>query len=189
MNYRLIVLLFLSGTLITISETHLQAEKGESNMENMSFIGIDMAIAKKHTELLNQLLANEYTLYTRTLNFHWNIKGKFFGPLHHLFQTQYEQLLGIVDTVAEQVKILGFHTRSTLQEFINSKTITEEPTNVETDTKMLEILMLGHKEVIMQIRSMLDEISPTNNYSLANILQDILGKHEKTHWMLKSHLE
>jgi starvation-inducible DNA-binding protein len=185
-NYNLIFFSILSTVLLMTSVTTIKTMMGETTMP---FLDIDPKIAKKHADLLNKLLANEYVLYTKTLNFHWNVKGKLFGELHKLFETQYEQLLAIVDVVAEQIKMLGFHTIASLQEFMKLKTISEEPFMVTDDTEMLKTLTALHQEVIKQIRSILTEMASSNNYALENILQEILAKHEKTHWMLKSHLE
>jgi len=153
------------------------------------FIGLDEKLCKEHAALLNKLLANEYVLYTKTLKFHWNVKGKWFGPLHQLFQAQYEQLFAIIDTVAEQIPMLGHVSAGSLEEFAKLKTIDEAPIKVENDTEMIKLLLSGHEEVINQMRSMLKIISESNNYALENVLQDILSKHEKTAWMLRSHLE
>lgn len=153
------------------------------------FIGLDEKICKEHAALLNKILANEYTLYTKTLKFHWNVKGKWFGPLHQLFQKQYEQLLDIADTIAEQVQILGHEAAGSLEEFMALKTIKEETKKVKNDTEMLKLLLSGHEELIDQLRKTLTVMAKTNNYALENVLQDILAKHEKTAWMLRSHLE
>lgn len=153
------------------------------------FIGLDTKICKDHAALLNELLANEYVLYTKTLNFHWNVKGKWFGPLHQLFQTQYEQLFMIVDVVAEQIQMLGHEAAGSLEAFIQLKTIKEETKKIKDDTEMIKLLLSGHEEIIDQLRGLITIISKTENYALENILQDILAKHEKTAWMLRSHLE
>lgn len=153
------------------------------------FIGLDEKICKEHAGLLNGLLANEYVLYTKTLKFHWNVKGKLFGPLHQLFQTQYEQLFVIVDIVAEQIQMIGHNAAGSLEEFMTLKTISEEPMIVKNDTDMIKLLLSGHEEIINQMRAMIKSVSATNNYALENVLQDILSKHEKIAWILRSHLE
>jgi starvation-inducible DNA-binding protein len=159
--------------------------QGEQIMIN---IGIDEKIRKEHSTLLNQLLANEYVLYTKTLNYHWNVKGKWFGPLHELFKKQYEQLFDMIDVVAEQVQVLGGVSAGSMTEFLKQATLTEHSGPVAADSEMIKVLMGGHEHVIRQIRSMLEQLQSSNNYALENILQDILGKHEKTTWMLRAHL-
>jgi starvation-inducible DNA-binding protein len=163
-------------------------QKNNKEGMQMASIGIESGIAKRHADLLNQLLANEFVLYTKTLNFHWNVKGKWFGALHTFFQNQYEQLASILDIVAEQIQILGFETIASLQDFMKLKTVSEEPIHTRQDTEMLKVLLALQEAIIEQIRSMLTEISETNNYALENVLQDILTKHEKMHWMIQAHL-
>ena len=167
---------------------------GNNNQEEikgniMINIGIDEKIRKSHAEQLNTLLADEFILYTKTLKFHWNVKGKWFGPLHKLFNDQYEQLLEIVDIIAERVRMLGFDTAGSLKEFLDLATLSEEPMVVKTDTEMIELLLQGHEHVIRKIRDFIEKIRKTNDSGLENVLQDIMAKHEKDVWMLRSHLE
>jgi starvation-inducible DNA-binding protein len=183
--------------LVSMSHNFLDAESkfADTDVENdiqgeqiMINIGIDEKVRKEHSALLNQLLANEYVLYTKTLNYHWNVKGKWFGPLHELFKKQYEQLFDMIDVVAEQVQVLGGVSAGSMTEFLKQATLTEHSGPVAADSEMIKVLMGGHEHVIRQIRSMLEQLQSSNNYALENILQDILGKHEKTTWMLRAHL-
>lgn len=157
--------------------------------DRMVNIGIDEKVRKSHAEQLNILLADEYVLYTKTLKFHWNVKGKWFGPLHKLFNDQYQQLLDIVDTIAERVRMLGFGAAASLKEFSDLATLSEEPMIVKTDVEMIKLLLQGHEHVIREIRDFIEKIRETNDSGLENILQDIMAKHEKNAWMLRSHLE
>lgn len=169
----------------SIASNNIEEIKGD----RMVNIGIDEKIRKSHADQLNIILADEYVLYTKTLKFHWNVKGKWFGPLHKLFNDQYEQLLDIVDVIAERIRILGFTPAGSLKEFSDLATLSEEPMSVKSDTEMIKLLLQGHEHLIREIRDFIEKIKETNDSGLENVLQDIMSKHEKDAWMLRSHLE
>ena len=138
---------------------------------------------------LNALLANEYVLYTKTLKYHWNVVGPFFGPLQDLFGKQYEQLAMNIDTVAERVRALGFMAIGTLQEFQEHATIQENP-GVNPDANgMIKELLEGHETIIRQMRPIIDLSAQVNDMGTNNFLGDLVEQHEKTAWMLRSHLQ
>lgn len=137
---------------------------------------------------LHLLLANEYVLYTKTQKFHWNVEGKWFGPLHQLFENQYEQLADIVDKVAERSLQLGIKTIGTLTEFLKLTSLQEAPGKNPNDTKMIEILLLDHEAVIEQIRENIDLTAQLNDMGTNNFLCDLIERHEKIAWMLRAHL-
>lgn len=140
-------------------------------------------------DTLNILLANEYVLYTKTLKFHWNVRGPFFGALHGLFQKQYEQLLEIVDDVAERVRALGHLSHGTLKEFSANATLAEEPGKNPDYTTMIRLLLEDHEAIIRQIRKDIDLAAELHDMGTNNFLSDLIETHEKTAWMLRAHLE
>lgn len=135
------------------------------------------------------LLANEYILYTKTLKFHWNVRGAHFGALHAFFQNQYEMLLGIVDDVAERIRALGFIAPGSLREFLEIGTLVESITVDPSDSEMLELLLRDHEAVIRQIRHDVDISAAQGDMGSNNFLADLLEKHEKMAWMLRAHVE
>lgn len=137
---------------------------------------------------LHLLLANEYVLYTKTQKFHWNVEGKWFGPLHQLFENQYQELADIVDKVAERSLQLGIKTIGTLTEFLKLTSLQEAPGKNPSDTKMIEILLLDHEAVIEQIRENIDLTAQLNDMGTNNFLCDLIERHEKIAWMLRAHL-
>lgn len=138
---------------------------------------------------LNQLLANEYVLYTKTLKYHWNVKGKFFGQLHKFFQDQYEKLAEIIDQVAERSVQLGYPADGTLKEFMNKTSLQEQPGQNPADLTMIKNLLLDHETIIIQIRADINLSAQLNDMGTNNLLCDIIEKHEQMAWMLRAHLE
>lgn len=142
------------------------------------------AIAK----LLNILLANEYVLLIKTKNYHWNITSAHFNDLHLFFDTQYEQLLDVVDDIAERARALGVYSFGTMKEFIEYAHLKEEPGKVPSDKEMIKNLLHDHEEIIKIIRH---DIEKTNEFSDAgtnSLLSNLIEKHEKMAWMLRSYL-
>ena len=138
---------------------------------------------------LNTLLANEYVLYTKTLKFHWNIRGKHFGPLHELFGKQYEQLLSTADRVAERVRALGGLSLGTLQEFAAQASVQEEPGQNPDDMGMIRQLLVDHELIIRLIREYSLQAAAVHDEGTVNMFGELIEMHEKIAWMLRSHLE
>jgi len=139
--------------------------------------------------MLNTLLANEYVLYTKTLKFHWNVRGKHFGALHQLFEKQYEQLLDIVDRIAERVRALGELSMGSLREFMAEASVQEEPGMNPDDLGMIRQLVADHELIIRLIREYSMRAAQLHDEGTVNMLGDIIEMHEKNAWMLRAHLE
>jgi len=163
----------------------------QTQERNVSMANTDFSAKARKTVAaqLHILLANEYVLYTKTQKFHWNVTGKWFGPLHLLFEKHYQELAAIVDGVAERSLMLGIKTIGTLQEFLKYTTLTENPGNNPSDTKMIEILLLDHETIIETLREDITTTTEVNDMGTNNFLCDLLEKHEKMAWMLRAHLE
>jgi len=151
-------------------------------------IGIPEKNAQAIAKRLNGLLANQYRLYTKTLKFHWNIEGPFFGPLHALFKDNYEQLFTMIDTIAERVRALGIVSIGTLSEFGKQGNIKEEPGKNPKDQAMIALLLEGHELVIRQIRDEIDYSAKMGDLGTNNMLCDMIEQQEKMAWMLRAHL-
>jgi len=150
-------------------------------------------ISKKNgqeiAKLLNHLLANEYVLYTKTWKFHWNVTGKHFGSLHAFFDAQRLQLGEIVDEVAERVRALQVDSDGTLQEFLQKTQLTEHPGKNPDDLTMIALLLTDHEEIISKIRQDSEMANECKDYGTNNFLCELLEKHEKMAWMLRSFLD
>lgn len=161
--------------------------KGASMEPN---IGIETTNRQAVAAILNDILANEYVLYTQTLNYHWNVKGPHFHDLHAMFREQYEQQLQRADDVAERVRSLGERAFGTLQEFSQRATIKEEPGVVPSAHIMIQNLLNGHETIIRLIRKDLQKVADQyGDLGTNNFLTDLMEKHEKTAWMLRATLQ
>jgi starvation-inducible DNA-binding protein len=154
---------------------------------------INIGISKKNcheiAKLLNNLLANEYILYTKTWKFHWNVKGKHFGALHLFFDTQRIELGVIVDEVAERIRSLDVDAMGTLAEFIKQTELTEQPGKNPDDLKMIQLLLTDHEIIIKKTRKDAETSMKLGDEATNNFLCELLEKHEKFAWMLRAHLQ
>jgi len=137
---------------------------------------------------LNKLLATEFGLYTKTLNFHWNVVGKWFGPLHKLFNDQYEELQTIIDLIAERIRALDHNAIATLKEYTETMAIDEAPGLYPDDSTMLKQLRDDHEIVIGLLRTITDLAETNHDAGTANMTAQLLETHEKMAWMIRSHL-
>ncbi|HXG62745.1 MAG TPA: DNA starvation/stationary phase protection protein [Planctomycetota bacterium] len=141
-------------------------------------------------ELLNSLLADEFVLYAKTRNYHWNVRGIHFRELHKLFEEQYEKLDEILDEVAERVRTCGGLALGTLSEFLDGSRLREQPGRYPDSRAMIGDLLRDHEEVIDFIREAVvrcdDEFGDVGT---SNFLADLLQDHEKMAWMLEATIE
>ena len=153
-------------------------------------IGISHANRQAVVKILNSLLADEYVLYTKTRNYHWNVVGPQFNDLHKFFEAQYEELDDIVDDVAERSRALGGNAVATLAEFAQVSRLKEHPGQYPTADAMLANLLADHEAVIQSLRS--DLATAMDKYADAgtsDFLTGLMEKHEKMAWMLRAFLE
>jgi starvation-inducible DNA-binding protein len=139
---------------------------------------------------LNALLADEYVLYTKTRNYHWNVVGPQFNDLHKFFAEQYEALDDFVDDVAERARTLGGHVVATLSELSEASRLKEHPGQYPSAEDMLENLLTDHETIIRQLRADADAAAGTFHAIGRNdFLTGLMEEHEKMAWMLRSFLE
>jgi starvation-inducible DNA-binding protein len=138
-------------------------------------------------ELLQKLLADEYVLYTRTRNYHWNVVGAQFNDLHKFFEDQYNELNTIVDDVAERARSLGGNAPGTLAEFLEQTRLQEHPGQYPPAKAMLANLLGDHETVIRQLRGDLEICVDTYHDAGTNdFLTGLMEQHEKMAWMLRA---
>jgi starvation-inducible DNA-binding protein len=152
-------------------------------------IGISDDNRQKVVAILNTLLADEFLLYIKTRNYHWNVTGPQFNDLHKFFESLYEELDDVVDDVAERARSLGGRAFGTLDEFRTSARLGEKPGTVPPAREMLASLLADHEAVTRTLR---EDIATVNDryqdVGTADFLTGLLEKHEKTAWMLRSFL-
>jgi starvation-inducible DNA-binding protein len=151
-------------------------------------IGIDEASRAKIAEGLSRLLADTYTLYLKTHNFHWNVTGPMFQTLHLMFETQYTELALAVDLVAERIRALGYPAPGTYSEYVKLSSIPETP-GVPKAKEMIRLLVEGQEAVVRTARSIFPVVEEVNDEPTADLLTQRMQVHEKTAWMLRSLLE
>ena len=152
-----------------------------------------IAITKKNrlemAKILNDLLANEYVLYTKTWKFHWNVEGPHFGSLHLFFDTHVAQLAKIIDRVAERVRSLDVKSLGTLTEFRENSSLTEQPGKNPNHLTMIKLLLLDHEEIIQQMHKASEFSTEINDAGSNNMLGDLIEEQEKMAWMLRAFLK
>lgn len=137
---------------------------------------------------LSRLLADSYTLYLQTHNFHWNVTGPMFQMLHLMFETQHTELALAVDAIAERIRALGMHAPGTYAEFVSLSSI-KEVSGVPKATEMVRLLVSGHEAVVRTARSIFPVVEKASDEASADLLTQRIQLHEKTAWMLRSLLE
>ena len=151
-------------------------------------IGIKDKDRKAIADGLSRLLADTYTLYLKTHNFHWNVTGPMFQTLHLMFETQYNELALAVDLVAERIRALGYPAPGTYGQYAKLSSI-KETSGVPKATDMIELLVEGQEAVVRTARSIFPRVEKVNDEPTADLLTQRMQVHEKTAWMLRSLLE
>lgn len=151
-------------------------------------IGIAEPERKKIAEGLSKLLADSYTLYLKTQNFHWNVTGPMFQPLHSMFEEQYINLAEAVDLIAERIRAIGLFAPATYAEFSKLTSIKEQIAPLPAE-QMIEALILGQEAVDKTARALLPAAEEANDQVTIDLLTQRMQYHEKTAWMLRSLLQ
>lgn len=151
-------------------------------------IGINEENRKQIADGLSRLLADTYSLYLKTHNFHWNVTGSMFQTLHLMFETQYTELALAVDLIAERIRALGYPAPGTYSDFAKLSSI-PETTGVPKATEMIRLLVEGQEAVARTARSIFPVVDQANDEPTADLLTQRMQLHEKNAWMLRSLLE
>ena len=151
-------------------------------------IGIEETDRKAIADGLSRLLADTYTLYLKTHNFHWNVTGPMFQTLHLMFETQYNELALAVDSIAERIRALGVPAPGTYAEFVELSTIKEDRGHQSAE-RMIQLLVEGQEAVARTARSIFPVVEKASDEPTADLLTQRMQIHEKTAWMLRSLLE
>ena len=155
----------------------------------MSFINIGLSDTqlKDSITILNRILADEFVLYTKVRKAHWNVSGINFRDLHKLYQSMYEDLDDIIDEVAERVRTLGGYAIGTLAEYVNISRLEENPgeyfKTMEDIKKILDLYETIIRELRTDIETLQNDIQDAGS---ADFLTNVMEKHEKTAWMVRS---
>ena len=151
-------------------------------------IGINESSRKEIAEGLSRLLADTYTLYLKTHNFHWNVTGPRFQNLHIMFEQQYTELSVAFDLIAERIRTLGFPAPGSCEVF-GALTSIKESTDVPNAQEMLRQLLDGQEVVVRTARTLFSILEKAQDQATADLLTQRIQQHEKTAWMLRSLLQ
>lgn len=151
-------------------------------------IGINNTDREKIVKGLSVLLADSYTLYLMTHNFHWNVKGPQFNSLHLMFMGQYTEQWNALDMIAERIRALGYPAPGTYKQFVKLATI-KEVEGVPNATEMVRHLVAAQEATARTARKLFPVVDAANDQPTADLLTQRLEVHEKTAWMLRSLLE
>ncbi|HWP94394.1 MAG TPA: Dps family protein [Gammaproteobacteria bacterium] len=134
---------------------------------------------------LGRLLADTYTLYLKTHNFHWNVTGPLFNTLHLMFEQQYTELAMAVDTIAERIRALGFPAPGSYKQYAELSSIPEE-TGVPSAEQMIRQLVDGQEAVVRTARALVPLVEESHDEPTLDLLTQRMQVHEKNAWMLRS---
>jgi starvation-inducible DNA-binding protein len=165
---------------------------GKKNLAALAAPQIDIGIGTRDREKIvagvSRVLADTYTLYLKTHNFHWNVEGPMFNTLHLMFMEQYTELWNALDLIAERIRALGFPAPATNKEFSKLASI-EETEGVPDALDMVRLLVTGHEAVARTARAAFPAAEKAGDESTCDLLTQRLQIHEKTAWMLRSLLK
>jgi starvation-inducible DNA-binding protein len=168
--------------------SHLQGTAmAKKNAATQIDIGISDKDRKKIAEGLSRLLADTYTLYLKTHNFHWNVTGPMFNTLHTMFEQQYSELSLAVDAIAERIRALGVPAPGSYKEFAKLSSIPEAD-GVPSAEEMIRQLVEGQEAVVRTARAIFPTTDAANDEPTADLLTQRMQTHEKTAWMLRAML-
>ncbi len=161
-------------------------------MGKVSARSIDIGIpASQRAEIaagLSRLLADTYTLYLKTHNYHWNVTGPMFNTLHQMFEEQYNELALAVDEIAERIRAIGHRAPGSYREYLELTSIEEETATPDAMT-MVANLVLSQEAVIRTARGLIPVATEAHDDTSVDLLTQRLQVHEKTAWMLRSLLD
>lgn len=152
-------------------------------------IGINTTNRDEIVKKVCQVLSDEFVLFVKTLNAHWNIEGADFYNKHQFFEIQYKEIIDIIDSVAERIRALGHYAPGTLNEFLQLTRLSEKRNDANDSSTYIRSLLEGHDAIIIFIREHLNEI--TNLYKDAgtgDFLSGLIETHETMSWKLRAHL-
>ena len=188
--YVVIRMVIILSVIIWITTKMGKNKEKSSDKELSSSINIGISEEDRIAiaDGLSRLLADTYTLYLKTHNFHWNVTGPMFNTLHLMFEAQYTELALAVDLVAERIRSLGIPAPGTYSAYAKLTSIPEIE-GVPKATEMIKLLVEGQEAVTRTARSIFPIAEKANDEPTADLLTQRLQVHEKTAWMLRSLLE
>ncbi|WP_236980549.1 Dps family protein [Membranihabitans maritimus] len=151
-------------------------------------IGISDEHLKEASLLLNTLLADEFVLYTKTRNYHWNVEGMHFSDLHEFYEGQYNELAEVIDELAERVRKIGHYSLGRLSDFLKITNLIEQETTSKPKEQLTNLLE-DHETIIRELRHMIPQFEDKfKDTGSGDYLTGLLTRHEEMAWMIRAHL-
>lgn len=171
-----------------IKELNKLELNGEPKYRVAPDIGLDIKARSEITKHLKQVLADSYALMLKTQNYHWNVRGELFKPVHELTESNYGELFEAIDMIAERVRSLGETAPGSFGEYAALSNLAENKYDVNA-LEMAADLCAGHETVVRHCRLALDKAAEFGDESSVDLLTERLRSHEKTAWMWRSFIE
>jgi len=153
-------------------------------------MGIKPENLSKSADLLNIFLADEFILYTKTKNAHWNTEGRDFYEKHKFYEMQFEELDEMIDDLAERIRNIGHFAPATLKRFLQLTHLSEATVDVNDSSSFLKELLADHESIIIHYRENIDHLAnELNDQGTSDFITGIMEKHEKMAWMLREQLK
>jgi starvation-inducible DNA-binding protein len=153
-------------------------------------IGIKEEASAKIAHELAKLLADEFVLYTKTRNAHWNVEGPDFYNNHKFFEDHYNAIDETIDEVAERIRTLGHYAPATLKEYLNLTQLTEASRVTNDSTGFIKELLSDHEGIIIRLRGDIERFANEGkDFGTSDFITGLMERHEKMAWMLRSHLK
>jgi starvation-inducible DNA-binding protein len=153
-------------------------------------IGLSEISRQAVTEALAGILADEFVLYTKTRNAHWNVIGNDFTEKHKLFESQYEQLDDIIDSIAERIRVLGDFVPGTLSEMLAGTNLQGERFSSYNSSTIIAILLADHETIIRNLRNLISLFAnEQGDIGTSDFVTGLMQDHEKAAWFLRAHLD
>jgi starvation-inducible DNA-binding protein len=163
-----------------------ESSDNNSTADNLN-TGISEENSSKVAQALNQVLSDEFVLYTKTLNFHWNIEGRDFHALHLFLDDQYHQLQIIIDSVAERIRKVGHFATGSMKEFLADASLQEQAGAASVSESMIAQLAADHETLIRNLRTLIDDFDTKyDDAGSSDFVTGIMKEHEKMAWMLRA---
>lgn len=153
-------------------------------------IGISPANLQSVATELSKLLADEFVLYTKTRNAHWNVEAPDFHSMHVFFEQQYDQLDEIMDSVAERIRQLGHYAPATLKSFLALTHLTEQSSERNDSLGFIKELLMDHESIIIFLRENINKFAGEfGDAGTSDFITGLMEDHEKMAWFLRAHLK
>ena len=153
-------------------------------------IGIKPEDSVQVADALNKLLSDEHVLYIKTRNAHWNVEGPDFASVHKFFESQYDELEGIIDSVAERIRSIGHYAEGTMSEYLKLTQLSEESREGNDSQSYIKDLLSDHEAVIIELRENITRFAEDlHDLGTSDFITGIMETHEKLAWMLRAHLK